>query len=522
MTRHDDPAQGGLWGRRNPGDRRAAAADTADATTSTCRIGRPAARSNPATSSLGATRTGLPPRHRPRRPGRAGPPLRSRHRRTNSSTAGHLTLGGTHHVTATAATRDPPAPCSSPQPPGALADRWAARTRSPADPATAADDHPPPHREPPMPTATEPTTHHRPRPRATRRRSTCSAPGSAPPDYRQWRAQVEATGGCAAPIHLTGSLRSPRPRRRRPARARRRPSSPRAGTAAPRSARPAPTATPPTPTTCCAPDSPETTPRTSPTPSPSTRGRSSPSPRPSFGPVHTRNVTRRGHVIPCRCGDRHHPDDPRLGTAARPRHLRLRRRGAVAGPRRRAVGPVHHHPAPRPRRRARRPGPRLPATTPGCPTPRSPSTSAAGSSTSTPSSASTAPTDPPTRHRPGSPTTRSATPSPPPPAPPRSPPPGPDGTPLVLGWGAQLDLRPVTPTAAAPARGRRTGEITDAALAGYIAKYATKSTGAVTRRRRRPAHPRRRPHRPPRRHPAPPPHDRHRLAARRPAAVRAR
>ena len=33
----------------------------------------------------------------------------------------------------------------------------------------------------------------------------------------------------------------------------------------------------------------------------------------------------------------------------------------------------------------------------------------------------------------------------------------PDGTPLVLGWGAQLDLRPVTPTARGTARGRRPG-----------------------------------------------------------------
>src|SRR4029079_95932 len=37
-----------------------------------------------------------------------------------------------------------------------------------------------------------------------------------------------------------------------------------------------------------------------------------------FGPVHTRAVTRRGHILPCRCGDRHHPDDPRLGTATDP------------------------------------------------------------------------------------------------------------------------------------------------------------------------------------------------------------
>ena len=54
----------------------------------------------------------------------------------------------------------------------------------------------------------------------------------------------------------------------------------------------------------------------------------------------------------------------------------------------------------------------------------------------------------------------------------------PDGRPLELGWGAQLDLRPVTATATAQLEDER-GQITDAALAGYIAKYATKSTGAV-------------------------------------------
>lgn len=42
----------------------------------------------------------------------------------------------------------------------------------------------------------------------------------------------------------------------------------------------------------------------------------------------------------------------------------------------------------------------------------------------------------------------------------------------------QLDLRPVTSTAARHLEDSA-GEISDAALAGYIAKYATKSTGAV-------------------------------------------
>jgi len=39
---------------------------------------------------------------------------------------------------------------------------------------------------------------------------------------------------------------------------------------------------------------------------------------PSFGPMHTRTVTPRGHVIACRCGQRHGPDDPLLGTALDP------------------------------------------------------------------------------------------------------------------------------------------------------------------------------------------------------------
>ena len=54
----------------------------------------------------------------------------------------------------------------------------------------------------------------------------------------------------------------------------------------------------------------------------------------------------------------------------------------------------------------------------------------------------------------------------------------PDGTPLVLGWGAQLDLREVTPSARRQIEDQD-GEITDLALAGYIAKYATKTTGAT-------------------------------------------
>src|SRR4029453_18383617 len=54
----------------------------------------------------------------------------------------------------------------------------------------------------------------------------------------------------------------------------------------------------------------------------------------------------------------------------------------------------------------------------------------------------------------------------------------PDGTPLVLGWGVQLDLREVTPSARRQIEDEQ-GQITDLALAGYIAKYATKTTGAT-------------------------------------------
>jgi hypothetical protein len=52
----------------------------------------------------------------------------------------------------------------------------------------------------------------------------------------------------------------------------------------------------------------------------------------------------------------------------------------------------------------------------------------------------------------------------------------PDGTPLVLGWGAQLDIRSIAPARVAAVENAQ-GEITDASLAGYIAKYATKGTG---------------------------------------------
>jgi hypothetical protein len=296
------------------------------------------------------------------------------------------------------------------------------------------------------------------------------------PDYRWWRAQVQATGGCAAPIHLTGSSQvldcdgavlveragtvlAPCGNRRAavcPACSDRYAADAyhllRAGLAG---------------------DEAKGVPATV-----------VEHPRafltltaPSFGPVHSRTVTRRGHVIPCRCGDRHHPADPRLGAAVDPdtydyigavlwqAHAGLlwarftttlrRALAAALGVRGRDFadharlsyakvaeyqrrGLVHFHAV------VRIDGPDGPADPPP-----------AGLTQEALRDAITA-----AAHAATLITTR------------------PDGTPLALGWGAQLDLRPVTATAAAQLEDRA-GEFTDAALAGYIAKYATKSTGAV-------------------------------------------
>jgi hypothetical protein len=54
----------------------------------------------------------------------------------------------------------------------------------------------------------------------------------------------------------------------------------------------------------------------------------------------------------------------------------------------------------------------------------------------------------------------------------------PDGTPMVLCWGAQLDLRQITAASAAEVEDGD-GQISEARLAGYVAKYATKGTGAT-------------------------------------------
>jgi hypothetical protein len=198
---------------------------------------------------------------------------------------------------------------------------------------------------------------------------------------------------------------------------------------------------------------------------------------PSFGRVHTRKVTTRGFVIPCGCGDRHHPDDPRIGCAVDPAsydytgailwqahagalwarftttlrralaaelrvparefrgHARLSYAKVAEYQRR---GLVHFHAV------VRLDGPEGPADP--CPaglddtTLRAAITTAAAAATLT--------------------VTR------------------PDGTAMTLGWGTQLDLRPVTSMAARQVE-NEAGEITDHALAGYIAKYATKGTGAT-------------------------------------------
>ena len=296
------------------------------------------------------------------------------------------------------------------------------------------------------------------------------------PDYRAWRAQVEATGGCAAPIHLTGSSQvldrdgavlldrtgdvlAPCGNRRAsvcPA------CADRYGADAYHLVRAGLAGDPDK----GVPDTVTEHPRVFLTLT-----------APSFGPVHTRTVTRRGHVLPCRCGDRHHPDDPRLGAAVDPdtydyqaavlwqAHAgalwarfttTLRRTLAYAlGVRARDFpdharlsyakvaeyqlrGLVHFHAV------VRLDGPDGPADPP----PEGLDHHALCQAIRTAAQAAQLSTV------------------------------RPDGTPLALVWGAQLDLRPITPTARGQLENDQ-GEITDAALAGYIAKYATKSTGAV-------------------------------------------
>jgi hypothetical protein len=196
---------------------------------------------------------------------------------------------------------------------------------------------------------------------------------------------------------------------------------------------------------------------------------------PSFGPVHTRRLTARGRVIPCTCGRHHQANDPNIGgaldhdtydyqaavlwqahagklwarfTIALRRALasRLgvsgRRFGQVARLSYAKVaeyqrrGLVHFHAA------IRLDGPDGPTDPPPA------GTTAEGLHDAIREAATATALD---VERP-------------------------DRTSLTLRWGAQLDLREITPTAH-DAVTDDSGEITDTRLAGYIAKYATKGTG---------------------------------------------
>jgi hypothetical protein len=198
---------------------------------------------------------------------------------------------------------------------------------------------------------------------------------------------------------------------------------------------------------------------------------------PSFGPVHTRRLSPRGHVIPCGCGEHHHPADPRVGAPLDPEsydyvgavlwqvhagqlwarfttavrralagqlgvagrcfghHARLSYAKVAEYQRR---GLVHFHAA------IRLDGP----AGPGDPPPegitgaqlREAILRAARSA-----SLSVA---------------------------------RPDGTELAVQWGAQLDIRAISATVANQIEDGH-GHISEGRLAGYIAKYATKGTGAT-------------------------------------------
>ncbi|MBW0103219.1 replication initiator [Pseudonocardia sp. KRD291] len=292
-------------------------------------------------------------------------------------------------------------------------------------------------------------------------------------DFQDWRREVTAIGGCAAPIHLTGSSRihdrdtgavlaerdgdilAPCGNRRAsvcPACSDRYASDAyhliRAGMAGGKGV----------------PDTAVEHPRAFVTLT-----------APSFGPVHTRRVSRRGLVVPCGCGDKHHPDDPRVGGATDPDGhdyigavlwqanagklwnrfaIRLRRTLAqmlgvkvrdfkdharlsyakVAEYQRRGL--VHFHAV------VRLDGPDGPTT-------RAPAAITTDGLNDAIRDAVRAVCLTVER---------------------------PDGTPLLLEWGSQVDIRPITSTAAARLEDDD-GEITDTALAAYVAKYATKGTG---------------------------------------------
>ncbi len=196
---------------------------------------------------------------------------------------------------------------------------------------------------------------------------------------------------------------------------------------------------------------------------------------PSFGPVHTRRVTRTGAVIGCRCGEHHHPDDPRIGGPVHPdtydyvgsvlwqahagqlwhrftialRRALAQRLGVpgrlfaevarlsyakVAEYQRRGL--VHFHAA------LRLDGPDGPADPP----PAGITSSVLREAILEAAGAASVTLD------------------------------RPDGAPWVAEWGAQLDIRDITRTAADHIE-HPDGQISESRLAGYIAKYATKGTG---------------------------------------------
>lgn len=196
---------------------------------------------------------------------------------------------------------------------------------------------------------------------------------------------------------------------------------------------------------------------------------------PSFGPVHQARTTRRGKRIPCGCGELHHEADTRLGT---PLHrdsydydgavlwqahagvlwqrftMRLRREiakraglrvrdfadharlsyGKVAEYQRRGL--VHFHAV------IRLDGPD-------------------GATDPAPTWASTELLQDAILAAAGA--VRLSVPRP-------------DGVPLELQWGEQVDVRPIRPAASTELEDEA-GQISEARLAAYIAKYATKGTG---------------------------------------------
>ncbi|GAB3900424.1 replication initiator protein RepSA [Kibdelosporangium lantanae] len=174
----------------------------------------------------------------------------------------------------------------------------------------------------------------------------------------------------------------------------------------------------------------------------------------SFGPVHNRAITPTGKVRRCPCGTVHNQFDPRVGAPLDPetydyvgsvlwqahtgklwaeftRRVARVSYGKVAEYQRRGL--IHFHAV------VRLDGPDGPGSKP--PAWATPALLADAVTVAAASSTTTA-------HRP-------------------------DGTPLRLTWGAQLDIRPIAATDVED----ETGAISEVKLAGYVAKYATKGTG---------------------------------------------